>query len=403
MDIRRLKPEDRVEYHAICQSVFFDIERHDVREMRKNPTEYAKDDPKARFGIFDVSGKLQSALLINPFEMRMNGKNIKMGGLGAVVTRPESRGLGHMEALVRTAFEDMREKNQIFSFIYPFSFAYYRKFGYETCYAYNKVKIPLEQLRGYHKEKREAEAIPYEPGDSIKPFADIYQNFIIDRNLSIIRSENDWAQILDRDPYKDLQFTYHFRMPNGCAASYVLYEAEHDAENGNRLIINEFCWRTPSAFHDVMHFISKLGAEFEEVHWNIPSDIDIFTLFPEAFNMEHQLHATGMNRVIDVCAALETLHAPSGSGGVIIAVNDKFLPNNTGVYSVEWESEILSVKKSRKANPDAELSAETLAQLITGYATPETVAYKKDVTINGAFSKLKSLFPKRHLFIVERY
>ncbi|MCL1883646.1 MAG: GNAT family N-acetyltransferase [Defluviitaleaceae bacterium] len=401
MEIRRLRPEEHVQFQGICQTVFFDIERDDIREFQKEPLEHAEKDNNVRLGVFDVNGKLQSALQILPFTMRMNGHDVPMGGIGAVVTRPESRGLGHMNMLIESAFKIMHENNQIFSFIYPFSFAYYRKFGYEMCYAYDKVRIPISQLQSY---KCKVTAEPFEPGDSIQPYAKIYEHFTRERNLSIVRNNDDWEKLLARDPYKNLEFTFIIRDNSNQAVSYILYSAERDDDNGNRLIINECCWTTPEALHMVFGFLSKLGAEFEYVHWNAPADMDIFTLFPEGFDLEWQRESTGMNRVIDVSAALATLQAPPDKGCVTLHITDNFLQKNNGTYTVSWNNNALSVKKLTQPSPaDIETTIETLAQLISGYITPDAAILKKDTTIRSGLLTLNALFPKRHLFITERY
>jgi predicted acetyltransferase len=148
--------------------------------------------------------------------------------------------------------------------------------------------------------------------------------------------------------------------------------------------------------------LSRLGAEFEYVIWNAP--VNIPAIFPEGHDLEWRREIIGMNRIVNVSAALSTLQPPEKNGKITISVTDKFLPSNTGTYIAEWESGALSVKKSSaKSAPDIETSVETLAQLAAGYITPETAICKKDTIIRGAFSDLCALFPKRHLYMTERF
>jgi len=398
MEIRKLEAAEQRDFHKICQSVFFDIGREEF-----NTPEI---DDVVRLGAFGADGKLQSALMVIPYVMRMNGRDVKMGGLGAVVSKPEARGRGQMPALMKAAFADMREKGQIFSFLYPFSFVYYRKFGYEMCYAHNQMKIPLAQISSY---KCCVDAMPVNSANDALRLKKIYEHFTRDRNLAIVRGDDTWEKIAERDAERDLEFTYFFRDTDGSDVAYIMYGVERDDDEGNRLIIQELCWVTPDALRSVLGFLARLGPEFEYIIWNAPPGIDV--LFPEAFDVERRIETTGMNRIVDVTAALATLHAPDGNGRVVIGVTDDFLPENSGTYAVEWNSGALCAEKtsdvisapSEPSAPDMLTSVQTLAQLVTGYITPEIAALKKDTATNGATAELNALFQKRHLFIIEHF
>ncbi|MCL1845654.1 MAG: GNAT family N-acetyltransferase [Defluviitaleaceae bacterium] len=398
MEIRELKPSEHKDFHQICQTVFFDIDRDEF--------EKPADDENVRIGAFDAQGKLQAALMVLPYVMRMNGRDVKMGGLGAVVSRPETRGQGHMPALMRAAFDVMRKNGQIFSFLYPFSFAYYRKFGYEMCFAHNRLKIPVSQLGAYKREvgcgqmSPDTAAVKIESASDTRRLKKIYEHFTREQNLAIVRSDAAWEKFLDRDACRDLEFSYLFSDDTGQDVAYILYGVERDDDDGNRLIVEECCWVSPQCLHMVLGFLARLGAEFEYVIWNAPTDFDV--LFPEAFDVERRVEVKGMNRILDIPAALETLRAPDGIGRVTLGVTDDFLQENTGVYAVEWGDGAVSAKKIDATDAtDFSTSVQTLAQLVTGYITPEIAALKKDTAVNGAGAELSALFIKRNQFITE--
>lgn len=398
MEIRRLQPEEHIIFDGMCRTVFCDMPRVDVREKMQDPLAHAKNDDSLRLGLFDNHGKLQSAMKIIPFTMRLNGQNVPMGGVGAVVTRPETRRRRQIYALFNAAFQEMHHSGQILSFLYPFSFAYYRKFGYEMCYAYDELKIPVPQLGGF---KGEVYAEPFEPGDSIIQYATIYRQFSHERNFAVVREARDWERILDRDTYKNLRFSYLLYDSIGRAAAYILYDAEAEK---NRVIIRECCWLNPDALGLVFSFLSKL-TEFGYIQWNAPCDVDPFALLPEGFEIKHRRKPAAMARLVNIYAALGTLRAPRRSGRVSIGVTDNSLPHNTGVYAVEWEGGAVSVEKLGDAAPlpDLETTAETLAQLVTGYLTPEAAMYKPCTRVTGTLTGLNALFPKKRLFIAERF
>ena len=404
MEIRRLTPEEQIQRRGLSQTVFFH-EREDIRKMLKAPQEHIKDEDAVSWGAFSEGGasRLESALKVIPYNMRMNGHDVKMAGIASVATRPEARGKGHVRRIMEKAFPAMLEAGQTFSFLYPFSYEYYRKLGYEMCHAYHKVTIPPEQAAFYpFPDGME----PYEPGEPFSPFEEVYGTFIQSRNLAILRKEAEWQNLLERDPYKDFKFTYLHRDSQGKADAYILYNAEDKGSDGNGLKIEELCWATPEGLKCIFGFLGKLGAEYSSIEWNAPCDVDVHALFPNAYDLTWKVASVGMLRLVDVNGALATLRAPEGSGRVNIGVSDKSLPGNSGIYSIQWESGSLAIQKEeggKNNEPHLETTAETLAQLVTGYLSPLQASYKKDTLLQGRLPELMTLFPKQHIYIKEQF
>ena len=401
MKIRKVSPIERIQFNGISSTVFLDTRRQDIRAQLQNPEEHIGDrehDDNC-WGAFDEKGTLHSGFIINAYDMRMNGKDVKMGGVGAVITKPESRGQGLVRKIYDYTFPIMIERKQIFSFLYPFSYEYYRNFGYDICYSYNKINIPMECIVGY---KYPRNITPYEPGDDMTPFIEMYEEFVRDRNLAIVRSKETWEYMLKRDPYLNLQFTYLNRDENGVPNAYVLYGQQKSGEYGNRLVIRELVWRTPQGLRDIFGFFSRLN-EFGTVEWNAPCDFHVHAMFPEAYDLRWSVNGCGMNRIVDVKAGLETLRAPSGNGKIVVDVADNYWQDNTAKYQIEWESGSLTVKKGVTTEPDLAVSVQTLAQLVTGYLTPTEIALKKDTAIYGDIHVLESVFPKQRLYMLERF
>jgi predicted acetyltransferase len=402
MIIRRLEPAEQVQYSGICSTVFLDMPRRDIRAQLKDPLAHVFEGDNDRWGAFDAAGKLHSALIVIPYTLRMNGHDVKMAGIGGVVTRPESRGLGLVRKIFDQAFPVMLEKGQTFSYLFPFNYNYYRNFGYEICDTYSNISVPVEQMRGYAYPK---DITPYEPGDDITPYAEIYEAFTRDRNLAVVRSADTWKSMLDRDPYKNLDFTYLNRDANGQADAYVLYQAQHVSAGDNRIKVKELCWRTTEGLHSIFGFFAKLSAELAVVDWNAPCDINAQALFPDAYDIGWRKSSGGMNRILDVAAGLSTLRAPVGiaNGKVTLDIVDNYWTDNSGQYTVAWEDGSLTVAKAGGGDAAMATSAQTLAQLVTGYLSVEAAALKKDTTVNGDFLQLSRLFPKQKLHLTERF
>jgi predicted acetyltransferase len=407
MEIRKITPEERIHYSAICQVCFLDTRRRDIREALRNPPEEEAPDWGGRKGApvwaaFE-KGKMLSGLTVNPYVIRMNGHEVKMGGIGAVVTLPEARGKGLIRRINRPVFDAMREEGQVYSFLYPFSFDYYRKFGYEHCYARRNAIIPIKEFAKFPYPER---FTAHEPEDSHEPYARIYGEFTRNYNLAVVRDESNWKWMLNRDPYMKLQFTYLNYDASGNPNAYVLYETEVRGHEGSHAIkIREMCWTSPEGLFAVFGFFGKLGSEYRVVKWNVPYGVNVQAILPDAYDVDWKINAAGMNRIVDVPAVLAMQPAPAGSGRVSIGVSDAFCPENTGLYRLEWEDGHLTVGKHAEAftHADMETNVTTLAQLTTGYINASEARFRSDTVIRGDVDMLNALFPKKDLYIMEGF
>jgi len=129
VDIRSSK-EEELEELVDVMCISFRTPPED-REWRRNTIEAIPGMGVDNARVVTLGGKIISALLIIPAEILINGFKVKMGGIGGVCTLPDYRRRGYAGELLRYTVKEMRRSGFITSILYPFSFAYYRKFGWE--------------------------------------------------------------------------------------------------------------------------------------------------------------------------------------------------------------------------------------------------------------------------------
>ena len=128
MDIRKIRAEDWPDVLKLW-SVVYNSPRTSFEVSERNTPEI-----EATWAVFD-GGVPISVLTSHRFEMAHDGDYVKMAGIGGIGTLPEHRRRGHVRRLMEVAFRSMREREEAFSLLYPFSFPYYRMFGYELVYS----------------------------------------------------------------------------------------------------------------------------------------------------------------------------------------------------------------------------------------------------------------------------
>lgn len=399
MEIRKIKPEEKVWQSLMCTLVFLIKEQEEYKEWLKNPLEHS-DGYEQVWGGYDAAGKLCSSMVVHDYQVRFDGHTVGMGGVGGVATLPESRKGGYVRHIFEKCLPDMREKGMVFSFLYPFSFAFYRKFGYELCYTPNRVSVPMSFFKHYPFPNH---ITMYQPGEDTSGFAAVYEAFTRDKNLSLVRGEGAWKHLLSKDPYVTRHYTYLHRDEDGQADSYLMFQAEDShGDEGNVLRVRELAWASPAGLHAMFGFLGGLSPQFDKLQWNAPRGINVFSLFPESYEIHASRPANGMNRIVNITKAMELIKAPSHAGRTVIGVFDKFLPSNTGVYAIEWESGAITVKPTDRP-ADLEADIETMAQLVTGYLTPDEARLKRGVAIHGNENGLRALFPHKDLYIMEHF
>jgi len=400
IEIRKLKPEENIQRllaHSVC---FLGSPPQDKEALLKNPEEHTEGHDTS-WGAYDETGRQLSQMQVIPAKILINNQPTSAGLICGVTTLPEARN----GRLVRKIFEKvmpiMKEEGMVYSMLYPFSFEFYRKFGYEQGYMRPKATFPVSELARYpYPNGMKA----HEKGDPCDDFNKVYEAFTRDKNLAIVRGSKEWEEILKRDPYKKREFAYIHYNAKGEPDGYILYKSEKKDLNYSLLNILELAWTGKPGLEAMLGFIHGLRSEYSDVSWPIPGGFDIFGVgvIPEPGKITYARGSLIMNRIMDVGAALSLMKAPTGSGNVSIFVTDKFIDTNTGIYVVSWEGGNLSVDKTTRP-PDMELDVETLVQLNTGYLTPAQVIYRDGVAIHSKMEELSALFVKQDLYQMEYY
>ena len=125
MMIRKTRPEEVLRAEELFAIAF---EQPMEREAAAQPD----DVGVCRWAAFDNGAKeMMSTFTVTDFTVRFDGHACKMGGIGGVATLPQYRRRGGIRGCFQEALPDMYASGYDLSYLYPFSTAYYRKFGYE--------------------------------------------------------------------------------------------------------------------------------------------------------------------------------------------------------------------------------------------------------------------------------
>ena len=357
---------------------------------------------RTRTGLFR-EGALLSTLTANAFEVTFDGSVCEMCGIGGVMSDPSAQKTGGVSKILLHELTAMRERNQLFSHLYPFQTSFYRKFGYTHCAFAVKWTIPTQFL-------------PEDPGSGNRLFdgspemrqaiRDIYSSFTAKYNLAVNRSNARWEGIFDRiQPYSSGAFSYVcFR--NDTPEGFLSYTVENYPEAPMTATVNHLYFSSPEALRSLLSHLGRQRSYISRVTLTLPADVDISAWLKELCsaydkcNVRRELIHQGASRVVDAEQVLR-LAGYLGAGAANIRILDRDCPWNDKTFRVEFDNRCLSVSEAE--NWDMQLDIADFTALILGSRSLSEAPFMDSVKILGNVENLQKIFYKKPLWIGDSF
>ena len=183
--VRRLTRADLPQYAALSAFAFQVDEQAQRGALRLLP-------PVA-LGAFTPDGdRLLAALRIWPFLAYFQGRPVPTGGVASVASWPEVRRQGLVGRLIRESLELMRAEGQAVSALYPFSYPFYRRYGWDLAFTQTLYQIPMGELDAFRRPPG-GHFRPAEP-DDLPALDALYRRFVRRWNGPLLRESSWWQQ-----------------------------------------------------------------------------------------------------------------------------------------------------------------------------------------------------------------
>jgi len=171
-----------------------------VQTMERASRWHSIPEAEESFGAF-VGGEMVAGLSVMYYRIRLAGKVLPMGGVGGVATQPEHRHRHHVARLLDLALRRMRERDIPVSMLYPFKYAFYRKYGWEHAGDSLRLILPMRSLASLREVYRPTEEyrfvrvpVPADGAEGLETLALVYQNATSEYNCSVVR-DREWERI----------------------------------------------------------------------------------------------------------------------------------------------------------------------------------------------------------------
>ncbi len=335
-------------------------------------------------GVFDEAG-LQACLSIIGYHVYFGETLVlPMGGIGGVACLPASRGKGYAGALLKFALETMKANRQPISALFPFSWEFYRRYGYEWVGVQRDTKLPTRIL----STSPETENVRLLEDSEMEKIGPVYEKFAKGYRACLQRTPSLWKNFCT---HPDDKFRYLYAAEfNGEIEGYLNFTLPGDGDNAH---LREFVALTPRARRALLGLLKRHEMQFEFFNWKAPEDDPLWGEFYH-WDIETKIRPVYMGRVVDAEAALAPLKpAPHFRGEFRLKLSDKHAPWNEKTLRVAFGDGTVEVEET-EAKPNLQMDIQAFSQLYFG--TPDAdfllragrVAVDDEVAYHGLRSLL---------------
>jgi predicted acetyltransferase len=265
----------------------------------------------------DATGKIVAALDMNQERLWWGSVQIPGCAVGGVSTHPDEQRKGHAGALVVAAVNIMREHKWHASALWPFSFVYYRKFGWELTGHDLQVHAWPDILRTIDTPDCGARA--FKPED-LSAVARLYEQTAQQTNCQTVRPDAWWQERVkswwqERDAAEPVSRGLVVPADGGDLDGFAFWN-EHGRPRGQgvRIDVCEFQARTVAAMRALCRALADVPNAVE-ISLTLPSDSLVPDFFPERCGFE--VAKRGMVRITDPAGALARLRPPAWVRGTV--------------------------------------------------------------------------------------
>ena len=347
-----------------------------------------------RLGVFE-DGRLHASLRILDFQMFFGEERRPCGGIAGVACEPAARGRGYAGALMNRSLELMRERGQYLSSLWPFSFDYYRNYGWEWVGPGHRYKVPLALLPA-QEDTRFVEPLFEDIPAVLNP---AYERFAVRYNGMLVRDDRRWEsfqRVWDNRAHS----IFVYRRDGGIEgyAKVKYKEKEEEAE------ASEFVALTNRAYRGLLGVFRRYGMTVKTIEWRAAPDDPLWSILCH-WDVETKLEPQGMSRIVDLKPALEALRPNlSLSGSASIAIQDEKAPWNTGTWRLSTDSGAVDVRAD-SGDAGVTIDIQALTQVYWGSPSLDWLrkAGKIEVRKESDYDLLRLLLPARPVLLLDGF
>jgi len=291
----------------------------------------------------------------------------------------------------------MKAKGQAVSMLAPFSFGFYRRYGWELYVEYRSYT--LEQGMLPRREETAGRVERRMAGECLDWLAPVYDAYASRYNGTLARDGKWWKDSVLR---RKKGHAAVYLQADGKPGGYLLYEVKN-----RQMTLHEFIALDEEARKGLWTFVANHDSMIDKATVTLPSD-DALPFLLDNPRIGQELVPYFMARIVDLPAFVAQYRFAAGAGAdkLSIQVLDPHAPWNEGTWtltvSADGTGRLEPCDPAEAHTPDAGCDIQTAAAMLFGYKRPaELRAYGRLNATGEAADRLERLIPRRTSYLAD--
>ena len=312
--------------------------------------------------------RILSCLTVERHTIRVNGASVSMGGIRHVATWPEERNRGYASALLADTLRWMRQQGIAVSILFPASFRFYRRFGYDLAGHHCEVWLRPTTLPAFAEANRCRAATVAD----LPALERLYQERSAICACALERPPQRWQALLASPEYRIVVFE------RSTPAGYLIVSETLDRYGAPQTRVHEFLAIGEEARRGLLGWLARCRSE--SLEWCAsPGDLVRSGLLaspaPLIEGFRPRIIATVRPmfqiRIVHLPLALRAL-APTWSGldaEVGLQVRDELLRENEVPLAISAREGTVQIVEGHLPPHSLVAEIRVISQLYCGYLT----------------------------------
>ncbi len=383
--------QDLEKIHALASYAF------NIQHTEAQKEAYLKKNTFIDNYVDETDSEITSQIVCYPYQVMIKDKVMKMAGIGDVASYPEVRGNGGIREIFSTIFEDLHEKGVELSYLAPFSQAFYRKFGYETVFDFEEMRIPKAVITQIKPEKQGyVKRVDWEDEGVKEIIKELYAKTLGTEHGALIREDYWWEYTVASNDQKKLAICFN---DDNQAVGYLIYGLIGSTE----FQLYEMGYQTSFALRKLMTFVASHNGSFDEfVSTNI-RDTMVLELLTEMKDLTRKTYSNMMVKIVNFEQFMTNypFEVVEETREIYVDVTDTSCSWNNGQFKLVITNGVCECTKvTQPERIDYRGSIQRFTQVFMGHHSLEKAIWLELIEDKSMTEPLKGLInaPVPHLY-----